>query len=393
MFAGILREPPDMIMSLWAAYQSDTRPDKIDLGMGVYRAEDGSTPVMEAVRAAQRILAETETTKAYRSPIGDPDFTRALSGIVLGENAPVERMSAIQTPGGSGALALGAALLSELATAPKLLIPEQTWVNHRAIFRSAGFEVGTYPYFDAATGRVDIDAMADRLEKADPDTVVLLHGCCHNPTGADPEAEAWNRFAEIIGRRRMLPFVDLAYQGFGDGLAEDAYGVRRLAEAVPEMLVAISCSKNFAVYRERAGMLLVLAENAGEASAAQSRLASRARNTYSMPPEHGAALVRTILGDLQLTEQWISELDLMRKRIKSLRRSLAAAFRVRTNDDRHDFLERNKGMFSRLDVTPEQVSRLHQEHGVYVVDDGRINVAGLRLEQIPRFVDAVVAVS
>lgn len=392
MFSGITVQPLDPIMGLMAAYREDQRLDKLDLGIGVYRAPDGTTPIMSAVKQAQRILGETETTKTYLSPLGDPGFTAAITQLVLGEgSAALERTTSIQTPGGSGALALGAALLAETAGSTKVLVPDPTWVNHPAVFNAAGLAMETYPYLDRSRGVVDIDAMLDHLGKAAPGSIVLLHGCCHNPSGADIDPDGWRRLADVLRDRDLFPFIDLAYQGLGDGVNEDAFGVRHLLETLPEALVAVSCSKNFAIYRERTGLLMTTGKTPDEAAKTRARLAFHARGTYSMPPDHGAAIVRIVLEDSDLRAQWKAELDEMRERIMALRSSLAETFRLRTNTDRFDFLENNKGMFSLLGIPLEQILALREKHGIYIIDDGRINVAGLRQEDIGRFADAVIA--
>lgn len=392
MFSGIPEQKADPIMSLMAAFRADPRTDKLDLGIGVYRAPDGTTPIMEAVREAQRRLAETETTKSYLSPLGDPGFVEAMMRLTLGDNeALLDRSRGIQTPGGSGALALGAALLAEYAGGADVFLPDPTWVNHAPILQAAGLSMKTYPYFDAATGRADADAMLDTLSKAPAGSIVMLHGCCHNPTGADLDPSDWRKLAELMRERELFPFIDLAYQGFGDGLEEDAFGARHLAERLPEALISVSCSKNFAIYRERTGLLLAAGRSAAEASRTQARLAHHARGKWSMPPDHGGSLVRMVLEDPALRANWTAELDGMRERMQALRASLADTFRLKTNSGRFDFLGQNKGMFSRLGISLAQIHAIREKHGIYLIDDGRINVAGLRQQDIAPFVDAVVA--
>ena len=393
MFANVPVEEPDAIMSLQAEFAADRRLDLLNLGIGVYRAADGTTPILASVREAERILAVEEATKAYLSPLGDPAFNGAMTRLALGESGRTADAAAIQTPGGAGALALAAAFVARTEGRATILVPRPTWVNHAAIFRGAGLEVQEYPYFDPETGGVRLDAMLERLERAEPGGVVLLHGCCHNPSGADVDADGWRRLAEVLGRRGLLPLVDLAYQGFAGGLEEDARGLRILAGALPELFVAMSCSKNFAIYRERAGCLVAVAANSADAERARSRLTALTRATYSMPPNHGAALVRTILGDAELSGLWRAELDGMRTRIADLRADLVEALRARTGGGRFDFIGAHRGMFSLLGTSVEQARRLRREHGIYVVDDGRMNVAGLARDQVEWFAAAVVAVT
>lgn len=390
MFEKLKAPPPDKILSLISAYAGDPRPSKIDLGVGVYRDETGATPVLETVREAERRLLATQKTKSYLGIGGDPAFGRIIVPLVFGDAAPEGRIRALQTPGGSGALAILLGFAARLTK--RIHIPDPSWGNHAAIARHAGLEILRYPYFDAATGGVNFPAMKAALEKAAAGDLVLLHGCCHNPTGADLTREQWREIGDLILERKLLALVDIAYQGFGDGLEEDAWAVRHLAGRLPELLVASSCSKNFGIYRDRTGAAFVIGRTPEEAAVAEAQLAAEARTGYSMPPDHGAAVVRIILEDPDLYARWRVELETMRRRIADLRRALAEAFRRRTNSSAYDFLTESRGMFSLIGVSEAQALRLREEFGVYLVDDGRINVAGLKEDQIDAFVEAVVAV-
>ena len=393
MFANLTMPPPDKILSLIPIYRQDTRAHKIDLGIGVYRDASGNTPIFRAVREAERRILELQDTKAYVGPAGDAVYCELITRLVFGETAPFDRLRAIQTPGGAGALTILAGLIAGARPDATIHVPDPTWVNHVAIFRAHGLDVVTYRYLDPDTGLVDFDAVSRHLSTVPRGDVILLHGCCHNPTGADLDHAQWRAVAEIVERRGLIPMIDIAYQGFGDGLQEDAFAVRLLASAVPEMLVASSCSKNFGIYRERTGTAFVLAASPAEADTARAQMVVGARNGYSMPPDHGSAIVRTVLEDTLLAQDWRAELETMRLNISSIRNALSSAFRRTTNDARFDFLAQNKGMFSRLKVTPQDALRLREEFAIYLVEDGRINVAGLRSDQIDYFVDAVRAVS
>lgn len=393
MLESLDESPPQIIMQVAADFAADNRPQKMDLGIGVYKAEDGTTPILRSVKEAELLLVNSETTKSYLGPAGDPEFNQAMSEIVLGRHSAAERISVVQTPGGSGALRLIFDLVKRARSDAVIWLPEPTWANHAPTLKQAGLKHRSYAYFDPETCSVDFTAMTAALEHVPEGDIVLLHGCCHNPTGADISDRQWDTISEIAARRKFIPLIDIAYQGFGDGLDEDAYGVRTLFRQAPEMFIASSCSKNFAIYRERTGVALTVSPNAAIAGRAMGQMRDIARVGHSMPPDHGAAIVRTILRDDELTRIWKQELEAMRLRISDIREMLAAAFRARTNSDRFDFLARHKGMFSLLGITPQQVRRLRDEHAVYMVGDSRMNVAGLGIEQIDRFVDAVASVS
>ena len=392
MFETLKPSPPDKIIELLEAFRGDPRQDKLDLGVGVYKDPEGRTPVMRAVREAEKRLYDEQTTKTYLGMAGDLAFNQAIIKLAFGEEADMARLRAAQAPGGSGALRVLAELLRRARPEASVWLSDPTWPNHVPLIEASGLKTRTYPYFDAATGSVRFDAMLAALEEAAPGDIVLLHGCCHNPTGANLTASQWQQVAELLARRDLFPFVDLAYLGFGDGLEADAEGLRILADTVPEMAVAQSCSKNFSVYRDRVGAAILLARNAKQADVAASQLNSVARSMYSMPPDHGAAAVRIIMADKGLRADWEAELDDIRARMIRLREGLAAALRKRTNSDRFDFVAKHRGMFSRLGLTVDQVKRLREDHAIYMVDDSRINVAGLPEGRLDDLAKAIVSV-
>ena len=392
MFETLQPAAPDGILTIMGLYRDDPRTDKVDLGVGVYKDENGRTPVVAAVREAERRLHEEQATKSYLGLLGDTAFNAHMIGLVFGPGADRPRLRAAQTPGGTGALRLLADLIRAARPDATVHVPDPTWPNHMPILRAAGLNSASYPYFDAATGGVRFDAMVAALKALPAGDVVLLHGCCHNPTGAELKPDQWAAIADILVERGLVPFVDLAYQGFGEGLDEDAAGVRLLAGKVPEMLVAASCSKNFSVYRDRAGAAIVLAANPAGADIAIGQLGGLGRGIWSMPPDHAAACVRIVLDDAALTGRWKAELEAMRLRMLSLREGFAEALRRQSNSDRFDFIARQRGMFSRLGLTGEQVARLRAEHGVYIVGDSRFNVAGLPGGRLDELAAKVVSV-
>ena len=391
MLDALTPQAPDKILSLMAAFREDPREGKIDLGVGVYRDASGNTPVMRAVRQAERRLVEAQTTKVYTGLAGDPAFADALSALVLGPARATDRLACAATPGGTGAVRQALELVRMAAPGAALWLPDPTWPNHPAIARHLGLEVRTYRYFDAGTGGVDAGAMLADLAQARAGDVVLLHGCCHNPTGADLSGPEWAAVTDLALERGLVPFVDLAYQGFGDGLEADVAGLRAMAARVPEMLVAASCSKNFGIYRERTGLLMALAPSAQGRGLAQGALAALNRLNYSFPPDHGARVVTMILQDEGLRADWVAELEAVREGMLALRSQLADALRERTRSDRFGFLAGHRGMFSLLGATPVQVEAMRRDAGVYMVGDSRMNVAGLNAATVPRLADAIVA--
>ena len=369
--------PGDKILELMGLFRADPRPDKIDLGVGVYRDRNGVTPVMRAVKAAEKRLWETETTKSYTALSGDPAYAAALAGLILGPADDPARRAAIATPGGTGAIRQGFELVRRTSPGAMIRVSDPTWPNHLTILKYLDMPVTPYRYFDEHICRVDFDGMMAALRGARAGDVVLLHGCCHNPTGANLTLDQWGDIAALLNDTGAIPFVDIAYQGFGDGLEADAAGVRLLAGRCPEMLIAASCSKNFGVYRDRAGLLIALAPDPAMTATVQANLNFLNRQTYSFPPDHGARLVTMILEDPELRADWQAELEAMRRNMLEIRRVLAEELRQQTNSGRFDFVAEHRGMFSRLGIPPEAVMQLREEHGIYMVGDSRINIAGL----------------
>ncbi|MDG3444146.1 aromatic amino acid transaminase [Nitrospirillum amazonense] len=390
-FDALTPQPADVLLSLIALYRDDPRPKKLDLGVGVYRDDSGATPVMRAVKAAEGRLLETQGSKSYLGPEGDIRYTELLQPIVFGKAMPADTMVGVQTPGGTGALRLAAELVNAAqknAKRPgaKVWLGTPTWPNHAPIMTSAGLTVATYRYYDQATQTVLFDEMMSALKGADAGDVVLLHGCCHNPVGADLDQAQWRAVAEVVAERGLIPLIDLAYQGLGDGLEEDAAGARLVFDAAPDALVAYSCDKNFGLYRERVGALYAKGGTPARTALMRSNILLLARVNWSMPPDHGGALVRVILDDAGLTADWRAELNGMRTRINQVRQALAAG------DAWLAPLGRQRGMFSLLPLSPEQVGLLRRDHAVYMVGNGRANLAGLTLATVPQFIDALRAV-
>jgi aspartate aminotransferase len=391
MFEGLEKLPPDPILGVSAAFRRDQSSVKVDLGVGVYRDAQGNTPVLAAVRAAEEVLARTQASKAYVGPAGNLDFNRQMTELALGPWAIAnnERIAAIQTVGGCGALRLGGELIKATRADAVLHLSDPTWANHEPLLGSTGLATQRYPYYDPATRGVDFERMIGHLGRLDPGSVVLLHGCCHNPTGVDPDASEWSAIAELCSKRGLVPYVDLAYQGFGDDLETDVMGLRKIAEMAPEMLLAISCSKNFGLYRERTGVLVAIAGNASAAAAIATHQARIARRIYSMPPDHGAAVVAAILADATLGESWRNELTAMVVRMKLLRQKLADGLAARRPDRDFGWLTAQRGMFSLLGIDEESIARLREEWHVYLPPDGRMNVAGLSEAGVDYVADSV----
>ncbi|MBW3604908.1 MAG: aspartate/tyrosine/aromatic aminotransferase [Actinobacteria bacterium] len=385
--------PADPILGLIGAYQRDPNPDKVDLGAGVYRDRSGTTPIFEAVQAAERSLLASETTKSYVAPPGDPAFIRGVIDQLLGTDHPAVtdvRVGAVQAPGGCGALRLGAELIQRLRPGTPLWVSTPTWPNHEPLLGDAGLKIHAYPYYDHDAHAIDFDAMHATLAQRGPDDVVLLHGCCHNPCGADLTHAQWDAIGDLALERGFTPFIDIAYHGLGDGLDDDGYGVRTFAGRLPELLIAYSCSKNFGLYRERAGLVCAVTPSTETASAARTQLNSIARGIYSMPPAHGAAIVGRILADDKLTASWRDELDAMRGRLLDIRRVFAEAMAHRGAD--FGFIADERGLFSFLGISPEQVEQLRDHYSVYLVGSSRINVAGITEDNVEYLADAVAAV-
>lgn len=385
--------PPDAILGLISAYQGDPNPDKIDLGAGVYRTSEGRTPVFGAVRAAQERMLAQQDTKSYIAPPGDPLFIAGVTRELFGADHQAvteERVGAVQAPGGCGALRLGAELVNRLHPGASTWVSTPTWPNHEPLLGDAGLKIHAYPYYDRDAHAIDVDGMLETLRTLTGDDIVVLHGCCHNPCGADLQPEHWDAIADLAEQRGFLPFVDIAYHGLGEGLDEDAYGVRTLADRLPELLVAYSCSKNFGLYRERAGLICAVTPTPDTASAARTQLNSIARGIYSMPPAHGAGIVGHILDDDELTAMWRDELRDMRGRLLGMRR----LFAERTADRGLDFgfIADERGLFSFLGITPEQVDRLRDDHSIYLLRSSRINVGGITDDNVDHLADALATV-
>jgi len=392
MLSSLKPTPADPILQIMAEFQADQRPNKIDLGVGVYKDGAGLTVIPKAVKMAEARLLEGQDTKSYLGLLGDVGFAGLMSDLVLGDAVTSDRVSAIQTAGGSGALYILMNLVRVANPDATIWASTPTWSNHHAMAAGLGLKSRSYAYFNPKTRVVDADRMMEDLKAAGPNDIVLLHGCCHNPTGANLTLADWQRLTEMALAQGFTPFIDIAYQGFGDGLDEDAAGLRLMAARVPEMLIATSCSKNFALYRDRTGCAMVVSGSGEAQIVARANLMTLMRITYSMPPDHGAAVVRTILTDPELRTMWENELAAMRTRMLSLRQSLSNAMRARTNSDRFDFIAEHRGMFSLIGATPEQVARLRDEFAIYIVGDSRLNIAGLREERIDQIADAFAAV-
>jgi aspartate/tyrosine/aromatic aminotransferase len=387
--------PPDPILGLADAFRADPRPGKINLSAGVFIDETGTTPVLDTVVEAERRLAAAAGTKLYRPIDGDPAYRELVRALVLGESHEAVtsgRALATQTPGGTGGLRVAADLVRSAGGGQTIWLSEPTWPNHPQMFQAAGFRVRPYPYTDGSGRRIDEAAMLQTLSGASPGDVLLLHGACHNPTGVDPSPDLWRRVGDLVEERRLLPLVDLAYQGFGDGLREDAAGLLELVRPGAELLVSTSFSKTFSLYAERVGAMIVVARSADDAAAVQSHVKAVVRVNYSNPPAHGADVVRTILGDADLRPRWEAELARMRNRIKDNRRALVEALAARSIPGDWAGIAEQRGMFALLGLTTEQVARLRDEHGVYVVGRGRINVAGFTAANLGPFADALGAV-
>ena len=391
MFETLKPQPQDKILALIQMFKDDPRPAKIDLGVGVYKDATGLTPVMRAVKAAERKLWEVEITKTYTGLAGEPAFNAAMVQMILGQGF-TERAASVATPGGTGALRQAMELIRMAAPDATVWLSNPTWPNHPSILKYLGMNMAEYRYFDAATRGVDFAGLMEDLAAVKSGDAVLLHGCCHNPTGANLSAEQWAEVAKLLAAKAAIPFIDLAYQGFGDGLDADAAATRMIAANFPEVLIAASCSKNFGIYRERTGILIALGD-ISRRMVAQANLNYLNRQNYSFPPDHGARLVTMILEDATLRADWMAELEEMRHNMLGLRQLLADELRRATNSDRFDFVANHRGMFSRLGLTEAQVETLRRDHGIYMVSDSRINVAGLNARTVPILATAIASVA
>jgi aspartate aminotransferase len=395
MFEQLKPLAPDPILGLMAAFRIDPAPMKIDLGVGVYKDENGNTPVLEAVREAERRVLEAQTTKVYVGPAGNPGFNAAMTDLVLGSDHPAHaagRVRTVQGCGGCATLRVGAELIKSARPGAVIHVSNPTWANHVPLLGSAGLKLEQYPYYDVDARVIDFSAMISALERAEPGHVVLLHGCCHNPTGADLTADQWRAVVDMMRRRELVAFVDVAYQGFAEGIEADVYGARLVASELPEALIAVSCSKNFGLYRERVGALVAVSRTAEHAEAASSHLQKITRGLYSMPPDHGAAIVERVLHDSELRSLWVKEVAAMRDRINRLRILLVEKLATRCSQRDFTHVARQRGMFSFLGVTPDEVRRLREEFHIYMTDNSRVNIAGVSERNIDYLAESVATV-
>jgi aromatic-amino-acid transaminase len=392
MFESLKEQPADKILALMQTYRDDPREVKIDLGVGVYKDASGNTPIMRAIKNAEQQLWEAETTKAYTGLAGDPAFADAMIAMVLGDAVPRANVAAVATPGGTGAVRQGFDMVKMANPDAKVFVSDPTWPNHLSILKHMGMNMVPYRYFDDESRGVDFNGMMEDLAKAGPGDIVLVHGCCHNPTGANLNITEWKALVDLLIKTGATPMVDIAYQGFGDGLEEDAAATRLIASSVPETIIAASCSKNFGIYRERTGLLMAVAADPSAHKLNQGTLAYLNRQNYSFPPDHGARLVTMVLTDDALRTEWAAELEEMRNGMLGLREQLAAELQRLSGSDRFGFIAQHRGMFSRLGATPEQVERLREEHAIYLVGDSRLNIAGLNKESIPILAKAMIDV-
>lgn len=389
MFETLTPQPADKILSLMAAYREDPREGKIDLGVGVYKNAEGVTPVMRAIKAAEEKLWAEQTTKAYVGLAGDPGYSDAMISLILADAVGRDAVAAAATPGGTGAVHQAFELIKLANPTARVFVSNPTWPNHISMLKHLGIEIVTYRYFDEETRGVDVAGMMEDLKAAKKGDVVLLHGCCHNPTGANPNAVDWQGIVDLLAETGATPMIDLAYQGFGDGLEEDAAATRLIASSLPECLIAASCSKNFGIYRERTGLLMAVSQDKSRVTVTQGTLAHLNRQNYSFPPDHGARLVTMILTDDALRADWKAELEEMRSGMLGLREQLATELRRMTGSDRFAFVAQHRGMFSRLGLPGEIVERLRVEHAIYMVGDSRLNIAGLNAATVPILAKAI----
>jgi len=394
MFSELKPLPTDPILGLMAAYKQDTNPNKIDLGVGVYKDEQGNTPVLRAVKKAEAFRLENETTKSYIGLAGNLDFCQKMETLLLGEHSTLlaNRVRTAQAPGGTGALRVAAEFIKRCNTDATVWVTTPTWANHISLFEAAGLTVKEYPYYDYENKGLLFDEMIDTLKQVPKGDVVLLHACCHNPSGMDLNEAQWKVVAELAKEVGFTPLVDIAYQGFGASLDEDAKGLRLLADTVDELIICSSCSKNFGLYRERIGACSIIAKDSANADISNSVLLSVVRSIYSMPPAHGADIVNTILGSTELTQEWHDELDEMRNRINGLRTLIKDSLAAQGVAQDFSFIDKQNGMFSFLGINKAQIERLQKEYAIYIVGSSRVNVAGVSQANIDYFSKAVAEV-
>ena len=390
MFNSLQQQPADKILALMQVYKEDPRENKIDLGVGVYKDASGQTPIMQSIKQAEHMLWETQDTKSYVGLTGTPEFSETMINLVLGDKFDKNLTASAATPGGTGAVRQAFELGKMANPNLRVFVSDPTWPNHLSILKYLGIPVEPYRYFDAKTRAVDFSSMMTDLENAKEGDLILLHGCCHNPTGANLKAPEWDAVIELLLKSGATPMIDIAYQGFGDGLEEDASGVRKLVNSVPETIIAASCSKNFGIYRERTGLLIVVSHDKDARDLNQSTLAFLNRQNFSFPPDHGARLVTMVLSDEELKRSWMEELEAVRTSMLSLRTQLATELEKLSGSNRFGFLADHRGMFSRLGASPEQVNELRENHAVYMVGDSRLNIAGLNSKTVPVLAKAIV---
>ncbi|MBU2676712.1 MAG: aspartate/tyrosine/aromatic aminotransferase [Gammaproteobacteria bacterium] len=392
MFEKLQPAPADAILGLIAEHNNDPRADKVDLGVGVFRTAEGETPVLDVVKIAEQHLIDTQSSKAYIGTAGDASFNAAMQELTFANACDADRLVTIQAPGGSGSLRVAASLILRARPEATVWVSEPTWANHMPLLGGAGLTLKPYPYYDTARHVINVDQMLDALGQVATGDLVLLHACCHNPSGLDPSEEEWRAISDVIVERELVPFVDMAYQGFADSLDADAFVVRHLAERVPEMIVTNSCSKNFGLYRDRVGSLSILAADTTSRNTINTQVNNVVRTIYSVPPDHGAVVVSLILNDPELRAAWRLELAAMRGRLREMRVLLTDALKERAPD--HDFshLVRATGMFCFLGITADQVARLKKDYGVYMVDSSRINIAGITAHNVNYLADSIAAV-
>jgi aspartate aminotransferase len=387
--------PADAILGIMTLFRADTNPAKVDLSVGVYQDDDGLTPVLECVRRAEQQLLAEQRTKTYVAIAGNAGFNRGMEALLYGAEHPAlrdGRVATIQAPGGSGALSVAGHLLARARPGTKVYLSDPSWPNHLPLLKLSGLELLQYPYYDRARHAVDFAAMAAAVERIDAGDSILLHGCCHNPCGADLSMEQWDVLAEICARRGIVPFIDLAYQGLAEGIEQDPYGVRVMTERVPEVVVVASCSKNFGLYRERVGTVSIVAESSSARDAVLSNLANVARSIYSMPPDHGAAIVERVLHTPELRALWEQEVAGMRSRLNGLREFLVAELTARDVPLDFSFIANERGMFSFLGLTKEQIVELRERFHIYMVESSRVNVAGINQRNAAYVADSIAAV-
>jgi aspartate/tyrosine/aromatic aminotransferase len=392
LFETLQALPADTILGLIAEYRDDPRPNKIDLGVGVYRNAAGETPVLATIKKAEQRLLQTQTSKSYLGTAGDAAYNTAMQAMIFAGSAADDRLVTLQTPGGSGSLRVAAGLLMRAREDATVWVSEPTWANHVPLLGGAGLTLKAYPYYDTDKHVIHIDEMLETLRAAPKGDVVLLHACCHNPCGLDPSENEWREIAAVVAERELLPFIDIAYQGFASNIDDDAFAVRHMASVLPEMIVSSSCSKNFGLYRDRVGSLSLLSSTADSLAALASQANNYVRTVYSVPPDHGAAVVSIILNDDDLHTEWLAELKDMRDRLIEMRMLLNDALIEKIQD--HDFshLKCAKGMFCFLGISAEQIARLKQDFGIYMVDTSRINVAGITVDNVDYLADSIAAV-